>query len=234
MTRVIDRSKHGHEAGREILRIRQGNRTVSDYAIAFQTLATTSGWEPRALYDAFLHGLSESIKDELLTRELPEDINSLISLAIKVDARLEESRRFAAPRPFSFTVPPSAPPRPAIPVARLGTVEEPMQVNRTGVRVTSQGQCLLLLRQAGALCLTVSVKRKWPLVSRGALVGTIPVKNSSRARTCLPVSLDWGGGSRKTSALLDSGAEDNFLDTALRLVGEFPLWPLSAHLSLVQ
>ena len=25
MTRVFDRSKHGHEAGREILRIRQGN-----------------------------------------------------------------------------------------------------------------------------------------------------------------------------------------------------------------
>ena len=61
-----------------------------------QTLATTSGWESRALYDAFINGLSERIKEELLMRELPDDITSLIDLAIHVDTRLEERRRFTA------------------------------------------------------------------------------------------------------------------------------------------
>ena len=48
--------------------------SVSNYAIEFQTLATDSRWEGRALIDAFLHGLSEGVKDKLLTRDLPEKI----------------------------------------------------------------------------------------------------------------------------------------------------------------
>ena len=76
------RSTTGHDAGREILRLQQGSSSVSDYAIEFQTLATDSGWEGRALVDSFLHGLSEQIKDDLLTHELPEDLDRIIALAI--------------------------------------------------------------------------------------------------------------------------------------------------------
>lgn len=71
------------EAG---LRIHQGPRTVSDYSIDFQTLATNSGWDKASLYDAFLNGLSEPVKVELLTRGLPEDLNRLMEVAIRVDA----------------------------------------------------------------------------------------------------------------------------------------------------
>ena len=66
MHQVFDRSAVGLEAGRELMRLRQENNSVSDYAIDFQTLATDSGWEGRALIDAFLHGLSEAVKDEPL------------------------------------------------------------------------------------------------------------------------------------------------------------------------
>ena len=65
------RSTTGHDVGQEILRLRQGNSSVSDYSIEFQTLVTDSGWEGQALVHSFIHGLSEPIKDELLTRELP-------------------------------------------------------------------------------------------------------------------------------------------------------------------
>ena len=81
------------EAGRELLRLRQGQNTVSDFAIDFQTLAADSGWEGRSLVDAFLHGLAEPVKHELLTRDLPDDLERIIALAIRVDARLEDRRR---------------------------------------------------------------------------------------------------------------------------------------------
>ena len=67
MHRVFDRSSTGLEAGRDLMRLQQGRSSVSDYAIDFQTLATDSGWEGRALINAFLHGLSEAVKDELPT-----------------------------------------------------------------------------------------------------------------------------------------------------------------------
>ncbi|XP_036408034.1 myosin heavy chain, fast skeletal muscle-like [Megalops cyprinoides] len=48
MRRVFDRSKHGREAAHEMLLIRQGRRSVSDYDIEFHTLATTGGWNSDA------------------------------------------------------------------------------------------------------------------------------------------------------------------------------------------
>ena len=67
MHRVFDRSSTGMDAGRELMRLQQGSSSVSDYAIEFQTLATDSGWEGRAVIDAFLHGIAKPIKDELFT-----------------------------------------------------------------------------------------------------------------------------------------------------------------------
>ncbi|KAJ8282443.1 hypothetical protein COCON_G00049620 [Conger conger] len=97
MKRMFDRSRHGREAAREILRMHQGERSVSDFAIDFQTLATSCGWASQALYDTFLNSLAERIKDELLTRELPDDLEQLIALAIRVDSRLRDRRRFQSP-----------------------------------------------------------------------------------------------------------------------------------------
>ena len=54
MKKVFDRSKHGREAAREMLHIRQGNRSVSDYATDFRTLASSSGWNTDAQFDVFL------------------------------------------------------------------------------------------------------------------------------------------------------------------------------------
>ena len=91
---IFDRSTTGpDQAGCEILRLRQGNSSVSDYAIEFQTLATDSGWEGHALVDSFLHGLSEQVKDVLLTRGLPEDLDRIIVLAIRIHSWLEVRKR---------------------------------------------------------------------------------------------------------------------------------------------
>ena len=92
MQRVFDRFATGLEASRELLYLRQGHNTVSDYAIDFQTLVAYSSWEGRSLVDAFLHGLAEPVKHELLTQDLHEDLEQIIALAICVDACLEDRR----------------------------------------------------------------------------------------------------------------------------------------------
>ena len=91
MKRVVDRSKHRHEAARELLHImRQGQRSVSDYAINFQTLATSSGCNADALFDTFLNGLSEEIKDELIAHDLPQTCDALVNLAIRINTRMQQ------------------------------------------------------------------------------------------------------------------------------------------------
>ena len=65
--------------------------SVCDYAIRFRTLAT--GWNTMALYDVFLKGLSDRIQDLLVPLDLPPDLDSLITLAIRTENRLQERKR---------------------------------------------------------------------------------------------------------------------------------------------
>ena len=60
--------------------MRQGHRSVSDYAIDFQTLATSSGWNADALFDTFLNGLSEDIKDDDLPMTYPTPARPWLTL----------------------------------------------------------------------------------------------------------------------------------------------------------
>ncbi|XP_045080421.1 uncharacterized protein LOC123492194 [Coregonus clupeaformis] len=80
--KVFDSSLSGREAARKLL--------VADYAVDFRTFAAESAWNPESLFDTFLHGLSEVVKDELAARELPMDLDSLIALTIRIDRRLRE------------------------------------------------------------------------------------------------------------------------------------------------
>jgi hypothetical protein len=63
---------------------------VADYVV---DLAAESAWNVEALFDMFLQGLLEVVKDELAARELPMDLNSLIALTIRTDGQLWERRR---------------------------------------------------------------------------------------------------------------------------------------------
>ena len=71
----------------------------------FQTTPLNSRpWWPTAdgrgepSFDAFLHGLAEEIKDELLTRDLPDELDHIITLAIRVDTWQEDRRRMTKPK----------------------------------------------------------------------------------------------------------------------------------------
>ncbi len=70
--------------------LRQGDRSVTDFSIEFRTLAAECRWNSEAQWDMFFHGLADYVKDEIYTLELPTSLDGLVSLAIRVDARLQQ------------------------------------------------------------------------------------------------------------------------------------------------
>ncbi|KAM4771229.1 cytochrome P450 2K1-like [Rhinophrynus dorsalis] len=88
--RVFDVLGRTTSAAKQLMTIRQGARTVADYSIEFRTLAAEVGWNNEALVAAYSQGLCDAIKDETTARELPGDLEELISVTILIDTRIHE------------------------------------------------------------------------------------------------------------------------------------------------
>ncbi|KAI5627233.1 hypothetical protein C0J50_13205 [Silurus asotus] len=93
LRKVLGTSTPRQDATRSLVSAAQGHRSVAEYVAEFRTQATDSGWDRIALYDTFLQGLSSAVKDELAARDPPQDLDSLISLATRIDRRIKERRR---------------------------------------------------------------------------------------------------------------------------------------------
>ncbi len=87
---MFDRAASGREAARLLAELRQGDRSVTDFSIEFRTLAAECRWNSEAQWDMFFHGLADYVKDEIYALELPTSLDGLVSLAIRVDARLQQ------------------------------------------------------------------------------------------------------------------------------------------------
>ena len=109
LKKIFDRTAPGREAAKALVQLKQRNQRVSDYAIEFRTIAADSGWNDLALLDAFVNGLSGLVKDHLVPLDLPEDLDSVIALAIRIDNRLwdrQKEREHPAVRSPSSRGPP--------------------------------------------------------------------------------------------------------------------------------
>ncbi|CAH2285382.1 Hypothetical predicted protein [Pelobates cultripes] len=86
---------HGREAlaGKALLKIQQGQKTIYQYAMAFRRLAWDTLWNESALIYAFYNGLSEEMKDALIARDMPESLNELIKICSLIDLRFQEKRQ---------------------------------------------------------------------------------------------------------------------------------------------
>lgn len=138
----------GRDASNRLTNIRQGSRSVADYAIEFRTLAAESGWNDPALQGAFYRGLQETLKDELATRDDSSSLDHLISTSIKLDNRLRERRRERGSRSYIPSLRTSPPPDILPAIASSDTGPEPMQLGRA--RLTPQEH---EHRRASKLCL---------------------------------------------------------------------------------
>ena len=75
--RVFDHRVCGKDAAKRLLSVRQGSHSVVEMAIEFCTLATESGWNEKALPGAFRNTLTETLKDELVSRDEPDGLDEL-------------------------------------------------------------------------------------------------------------------------------------------------------------
>lgn len=145
MTKVFDHPVQGNDASMRLFSIHQGLRSVAEYAIEFRTLAVESGWNEASLLAAFINGLSERLKDELVTHPEPVNLDNLIALTIRIDNRCRERRRQKQRNPAGDVIPrrrdhSPAPvgsrsfPRPVLPLEPVLREEfpegEPMQLGR--------------------------------------------------------------------------------------------------------
>eukprot|EP00064_Thunnus_orientalis_P017544 superscaffoldBa00003762_g17628 len=95
----------GPEAIGGLIGLKQGERTVADYSIDFRTRASRSKWNYLALCDAFLNGLADYIKDELVSHDLPTTLDGVVELATRIDLRIQA--RIQQQRPDSARPEPS-------------------------------------------------------------------------------------------------------------------------------
>ncbi|XP_073670196.1 uncharacterized protein [Paramisgurnus dabryanus] len=167
MLKLFDRSLKGDMAAAELVRLRQRNDSVTDFAIRFKTLAICCNWNDAALRAQFLEGLTPGIQDEIALREPPTSLEAVIDLALRVESRhrqrdLRRSFRHLMSEPGE--------------IASETPSEEPMQLGKFRISAGERSR-----RLSNGLCLYCGLTLKGP---SGPLV--VPLGGS----VVLPCSVD--------------------------------------------
>ncbi|KAL2102437.1 hypothetical protein ACEWY4_001605 [Coilia grayii] len=118
------------ESAKRLLQLKQGKRSVAEYAIEFRNLAIEAGWEGDCLMTTFYHGLQENMKDALVNRDWGRDVEELIALTSELDLRARERRR---ERTTSSQFPAPLQRNPSTNQSLSGEAEEPMQLGRSRI-----------------------------------------------------------------------------------------------------
>jgi hypothetical protein len=71
--------------------LRQGERTVAEYIAKFTTLSQNTSYDDASLTACFYHGLTSTIKDELVNKEWKK-LKGLQDLTTRLDARMRERK----------------------------------------------------------------------------------------------------------------------------------------------
>ena len=110
---------------------------MADYSIDFRTRASQSSWNSSALCEAFLHGLADYIKDELVSHDTPITLDGVIDLAIRIDLRIQARRREKRQRGAQRSLPPRSregtTAANSTPLHHQAEDPEPMQLGRTSL-----------------------------------------------------------------------------------------------------
>nr|CBN81752.1 Pol polyprotein [Dicentrarchus labrax] len=199
LRKVFDHPVQGKEAAKRLLNLRQGSGSVAEFSVEFRILAAESGWDEEALQTVFVHGLSEVMKDELAARDSAASLDELISLAIRLDNRLRERQRERRGRP-------QASPFPALPRA---TISVGPQLAAPSKHPSSQipPEPVEEPMQLGRTRLTQAERQRRISPPYSHAIKCVP----SLAVNSIPLT-----------ALVDSGAEESFIDSAFVLQARIP------------
>jgi hypothetical protein len=78
-----------HTAVRCLQGLKQrGSATM--YTAEFRQHAVRVGWNDQSLYDQYYKGLKDHVKDEIARSDVPDSLNDLIVMAIKINNRYYE------------------------------------------------------------------------------------------------------------------------------------------------
>uniref|UniRef100_A0A8C6M5B1 CCHC-type domain-containing protein n=1 Tax=Nothobranchius furzeri TaxID=105023 RepID=A0A8C6M5B1_NOTFU len=124
-TQIFDTPDNPAEIAKQIWNLRQGRLSVLDFAIEFRTLASISTLDDASLRAAFSQALSEDLQDQLAFCPDSENLESLISLASRIEKRLKNRRRSSRQLP-PVTAPEMHTATPTPPLLQT----EPMQLGR--------------------------------------------------------------------------------------------------------
>ena len=167
LKRVYDHPIRGQQAGQQLLRLRQGRRSVREFASEFRSLAVESGWNDQALLTAFQSGLNRTIGREIALRQEQLSLDAAITTAIRISDQMAQWLVEPSPlRPAVSPVGANRVPPALLPSEAAGaTGEEPMQVGRTQLspeerqRRMSEGRCLYC-GQLGHIIATCPLKAR--------------------------------------------------------------------------
>jgi len=246
MRNIFDHPVRGRDAAKRLQTLRQGSRSVAEMAIDFRTLAIQSGWNDKALQGCFQQFLCDTIKDELVSRDEPADLEGLIALSIRIDNRLRERRRERSVRSPQASVSSSpAPPRfPSIhfPEPRRDcprvSEPEPMQLGRAHLSPEERARRLrsnscMYCGLVGHFVSVCPSKRAGSVVIRevrSSQVASRSLPPPSSSRPLLDAALLWRTQSHVFSALIDSGADESFIDEEVARKMGIEMEPLDSPL----
>uniref|UniRef100_A0A9J7XNI1 ribonuclease H n=1 Tax=Cyprinus carpio carpio TaxID=630221 RepID=A0A9J7XNI1_CYPCA len=222
LRKVFDRSARGIEAARALSLLQQGEQSVSSYSIQFRTLATSCGWNEKALWDHFLHGLAEHVKDEIYSLELPSGLDELIDLAIRVDDRIilrSRHQREGIPHEHLTGVACGAT-CDTMSQRRILPEEEPMQIGRARLTIGERrhrldNQLCLHCSEAGHVVAACPVAGRCFSCKGERMVSVTNTRLPPGGRSEFQASVQFGGAVFQVSALIDSGPEGDFMDSRL-------------------
>ena len=84
--RIFSSPSEIEDAAVRIHKIKQGNRSVSEYAVEFRVIAAQCDITDDSMRGAFYAGLNDSIKQGLIN-QYPTSFDELVNLSLRVDAR---------------------------------------------------------------------------------------------------------------------------------------------------
>uniref|UniRef100_A0AAR2JHU7 ribonuclease H n=1 Tax=Pygocentrus nattereri TaxID=42514 RepID=A0AAR2JHU7_PYGNA len=224
---VFDHPYEGKVSGELLTQLRQGPRSVVDYALEFRTLAASSGWNETALLVMFRHGLNPEVLNELASKDDGLSLDQLISLAIKLDHLMNSRRKKGSARgPRNISPPVRVPGDVEIPEPMVCESSRLSQEERQ--HRFSQQLCFFFFfffffffcGQPGHRirdCRKRTSQNKAPNPGKHveftprANVVSIPTKGLVSKSVLLPVRLCFHPKVVVVSALIDSGAEGNFI-----------------------